>query len=49
MASIIANKSLEVTGMCSDGCCDVEEEPAVSGEARAVGGVIENEGGGGDA
>ena len=36
--SITAKKSLEVTGMCSDGCCDVEDELAVSGGARAVGG-----------
>ena len=38
MASITSNKSLEVTGMCSNGCCDVEDGPAVSGGAEAVGG-----------
>ena len=35
---ITAKKSLEVTGMCSDGCCDVEDRPVVSGGAGAVGG-----------
>ena len=43
-ASKIADKSLEVTGMCSDGYCDVENGPAISGGAAAVGG-----GTGGDA
>ena len=38
MASITANKSLEVTVMCSDGCCDVKDGPAVSGGAGASGG-----------
>ena len=38
MTSITAKKSLEVTGMCSDGCCDVEDGPAVSGGVGAVGG-----------
>ena len=38
MTSITTKKSLEVTGMCSDGCCDMEDGPAVSGGAGAVGG-----------
>ena len=33
---ITAKKSLEVTGMCSDGYCDMEGEPAVLGGAGAV-------------
>ena len=44
--SITAKKSLEVTGMCSDCYCDVEDGPAVSGGAGAVGGGTgENESG----
>ena len=35
--SITSKKSLEVTGMCSDGCSNMEDEPAVSGGAGAVG------------
>ena len=36
--SITAKKSLEVAGMCSDGCCDMEDGPAVSRGVGAVGG-----------
>ena len=35
--SITAKKSIEVTGMCSDGCCEVEDGPAVLGGAGAIG------------
>ena len=36
--SIRAKKFLEVPGMCSDGYCDVEDGPAVSGGVGAIGG-----------
>ena len=37
-ASITDNKSLEVIGMCSGGCCGMEDRLAVSRGAGAVGG-----------
>ena len=37
-ASKIAKKSQEVQGMCSNGSCDVEDGPVVSGGAGVVGG-----------
>ena len=41
--SITVKKSLQVTVMCSDGCCDVEDRPAFSGGAGAVGGGTEGD------
>ena len=43
MASIIANKSLEVTGMFSSDCYDVEDGPAVSGGVGATRGGPEGD------
>ena len=42
-ASKTAKKSLEVPGMCSGGSYDVEDGPAVSGGAGAVGGGTEGD------